>query len=647
MLILICMVIPLCVSGQNVEGLYSRYGDATGSRRVALANEIAQAVYDMECIDSLYRIENHAERELVDAIVNRLMASYSEYALNNLPKAVTFALNAAQLYEQMGDMDAMNSCHSDASVYYYRMANYEKAIDLMLKCYEFEREMSDMHALSATINNLGIAYSNWGKSEVAIDYFYRAIDIERPLNRPLQYAGRLSALAKELSLLGNYPKAIELIKEALDFDLKLEGTLREERLATHNIIMGDIYVEADSLLQAQTCYEYAVAVFEKINRQQLFSASLLSLGRLQLKQHRYPDAIATLQQCISISEENQLRRTLMDANRFMYEAHKEIGNVTQALHHLEQQVILDASLYKESVRTQLNEFQVRYETAEKELEIVRQQTEIDKYTTRQTLFLTGLFIAGVLLVMLVYVVTLRTRRNRELSEMNATKDKFFSIISHDLKNPAVSQRDALQLLLDNAHQWDSAFITHYSGKLLKSAKEQVDLLYSLLDWAQIETGRMPFHPTPFDLVAALQPDISIINDMAATKGIIFEIRTPDTAPVTGDYNMITAIVRNLLTNAVKFTAKGETVMLHITPSGAVHPTPAYTVSVADSGIGMNSEELQSLFRIDRQRSRKGTSGEQGNGLGLIVCKELIQKHGTELHVESEEGKGSLFRFELK
>ena len=647
-LIWIFMVIPLCIWGQNVEGLYSRYGEATGNRRVALANELAQALFDLECIDTLLFFENSTKMEWVDASVSKAMAYHADFILNDLSKAVSFALFAAKLYEQTGDLLATSGAFADASIYYFRMGDYGEAIDLMLKCYEIEKELNDPYALSGTLNNLGIAYSNWGKSEVAVDYFFRAVEMERPLNRPLQYAGRLSSLAKELSLLGNYKKALELIKEALEHDLLLEGTLREERLATHNVIMGDVYVEADSLPQAETCYRYAVSAFEAINRQQLLAASLLGLGRLQLKQEHVTEAIKTLEYCSAISEEHRLQRTLRDAHRFLYEAHKQSGNIAKALLYLEKLVALDSALFKETTQTQLNEFQVRYETAEKELEIVRQQAEITKYTTRQYLYIGGLFVAGVLLVMLVYVITLRTRRNRELAEMNATKDKFFSIISHDLKNPAVSQRDALQLLLDTSDQWDPARLTRYYQKLLKSANEQVDLLFTLLRWAQIETGRTPFDPVPFDLVFALQPDISIIHGMAEKKGVLFEVKMPQAALVTGDFNMVTAIVRNLLTNAVKFTARGGTVLLNITPSG-IHATrhdASFTISVADSGMGMNGEQLQNLFRIDRQRSRKGTEGERGNGLGLIICKEFIAMHGSELHVESEEGKGSLFRFGL-
>ena len=643
-LVIIGVFMPVRGGAQDVDSLYNRYKEGGGGRRVTLANEIAQAVFELECTDSLILIEGNAEPEYVGAIVNELMSAYADFILNDLTKAISFALDAAQLYEQSNDILAMDKNYSDAAIYYFRMGDYANAIDLMLKCYELEKQLNDPHALSTTLNNLGIAYSNWGNRKEAIEYFRKAVDIERPLNRPLQYAGRLSSLAKETSLLGNHKEAIALIKEALDYDRQLEGIQREDRIAAHHIIMGDIFVEADSLQQAETCYQYAISIFEKINRQQLLASSLLGLGRMQLLQQRFVDAIETLNYCLEISEKNRLQRILLEANRFLYEGYKQTGNATQALIYHEHYRNLTDSIFKETIQNQLSELQIKNQTAEKELQIERQQAEIVEHRTRQYILIGSLLAVCLMLVMLIYIVMLRTRRNRELAEMNAIKDKFFSIISHDLKNPAVAQRDAIQLLLENPGKWDTEALTGYYQKLHNSADGLVDLLKNLLNWAQIQTGRKSYNPIPFNLVAALQPDINLIKSMAERKGVRFDAQMPPSAVVTGDRNMITTVVRNLMSNAVKFTAEGGTVTLDI--SAGKDAPGIYAVSVADTGTGMTSEQMQNLFLIDRQRSHEGTAGEQGTGLGLIVCKELIEKHNRTLQVESEPGKGSRFRFEL-
>ncbi|MDR2149152.1 MAG: tetratricopeptide repeat-containing sensor histidine kinase, partial [Tannerella sp.] len=577
--------------GQDIDSLYHLYTDAKGDRRVALVNEMAQAAYRLECSDTLYRIERDTKPELVAAIAHELMAGYNEYIANDLHKVVQFSLEAAQLFEQAGDTLAMDDNYHRAGANYYRMGDYETAVSMFLKCYELEKQMNNAPALSSTLNSLGIVYSNWGKSEKAIEYFREAVERERPLNRPLQYAGRLSSLAKETALLGNADEGLRLIREALAYDEKLEGTQRSDRIAAHQLIMGDIYVLADSLPQAEKCYQHAVSVFEKLNRQQLLAASLLSLGKLYLQQKRFPAAIETLKNCMTICEKINLQRTRHSATRYLYEAYKQTGNLTQALAYLEQYRDLNDVIFQETAQKQISEFQVKYETAQKDLELERRQSKIDRQNTRQNYLIGGILIFALAVALLVIVVRNRNRRNRYLAETNATKDKYFSIISHDLKNPAIMQCDALQSLLDNAGKWDAAALTRYYQKLLASAKGQLNLLYSLLDWAQTQAGRMPYTPVEFDLTAALkQSDAGFIQDMANEKGVIFDMQIPETALTTGDCDMLTTVVRNLLTNAVKFTATGGTVTLEISPACSGEKSPAHTkITVSDTGTGMSAE----------------------------------------------------------
>jgi signal transduction histidine kinase len=293
----------------------------------------------------------------------------------------------------------------------------------------------------------------------------------------------------------------------------------------------------------------------------------------------------------------------------------------------------------ENLHSAIQEMEVKYDVKQKEQEITRQQ---DKIKRQRNIFFASMAVALVIIGFTVYIIRLRNRRNRELVEMNEIKDKFFSIISHDLKNPAIAQRNALQLLLDNSDKWDTQSLMTYYYELLKSADSQVTLLYNLLNWAQVQTGRMPYSPVPFDLAAALQSDIALINNMAKQKNITFNLHTTESALVIGDANMLTTVVRNLLANAVKFTEKGGVVSLEI----KTNENEECTVSISDTGMGMSATQIQNLFRIDRHNLQKGTSGEEGSGLGLIVCKELLQKHNSVLHIESEEKKGSKIWFKI-
>jgi signal transduction histidine kinase len=274
----------------------------------------------------------------------------------------------------------------------------------------------------------------------------------------------------------------------------------------------------------------------------------------------------------------------------------------------------------------------------------------------RNLFATGAVLSIIILALLWYMLRLRAKNIRTLAETNATKDKFFSIISHDLKNPAIALRDNLKLLVRNTRLWDLDTLSGYGDELLKSSEGQVELLNSLLHWARLQTGRIPCTPERFNL-SALLPDIFLIRKMAENKGITLTATIPGDALVTGDFNMIATVVRNLLANAVKFTASGGTVALRASPNpskGVGYPPPSgelegasFIISISDTGTGMSDEQIRNLFRLDKPQSRPGTDGEEGSGLGLIVCKELLDKHGSKLHMESKQGSGSRFWFELK
>jgi signal transduction histidine kinase len=163
---------------------------------------------------------------------------------------------------------------------------------------------------------------------------------------------------------------------------------------------------------------------------------------------------------------------------------------------------------------------------------------------------------------------------------------------------------------------------------------------------------MAFNPEPFDIVPKLRAEANLIAKMAEQKRVTLKTELPEEAVVTGDKNMLATVVRNILTNAVKFTPAGGEVSLSalLTPENLSNAVLAaqktMIIAIKDNGVGMTAEQIDSLFRIDSHNSRQGTAGEQGTGLGLIVCNELLERHGSTLHIESEVGKGSRFWFEI-
>jgi signal transduction histidine kinase len=200
------------------------------------------------------------------------------------------------------------------------------------------------------------------------------------------------------------------------------------------------------------------------------------------------------------------------------------------------------------------------------------------------------------------------------------------------------------MLLDNGNSFDEISLRKFYEELVKSADNQVELLYNLLNWAQVSTGRMPFVPLDFDLASKLNSDLALIKNMTERKGVKFSVEMPEEAIIFGDSNMICTVIRNILTNAVKFTEKGGEIALTV-EAGCALPLH-WRISVSDTGAGMPAEQISNILNLSQKHSQQGTAGETGSGLGLIVCQELLAKHNSTLHIESEEGKGSRFWFDL-
>jgi len=228
-----------------------------------------------------------------------------------------------------------------------------------------------------------------------------------------------------------------------------------------------------------------------------------------------------------------------------------------------------------------------------------------------------------------------------LRELVATKDKFFSIIAHDLKSPFNSILGLSNLLVEQIHEKNYEGIEEYAAIIQKSTTRVFDLLMNLLEWARTQTGRMEFSPEYIELGALINEVIELLAESAHQKSITIIRELPRNMLVFADKAMINTVLRNLISNAIKFTHPGGQIVI-----SADKKPDELMISISDNGIGIKKEVIGKLFRIDENHIVPGTQNEKGTGLGLILCKEFIEKHGGNIWVESEVGKGSRFCFTI-
>jgi PAS domain S-box-containing protein len=231
--------------------------------------------------------------------------------------------------------------------------------------------------------------------------------------------------------------------------------------------------------------------------------------------------------------------------------------------------------------------------------------------------------------------------NNELERLNRTKDKFFSIIAHDLRNPFHAIIGFSELLTKEYNTMDDQQRKGLLELINVSSEGAFNLLENLLQWARTQTDKIKYNPENMDINEIIASTISLLSITAEKKHIRLRNLIAKKTVVYADKNMINTVIRNLISNAVKFTSNDGDVSI-----SAVDKEKMVEIRVTDTGVGMNQENLGKLFRIDMYHSTTGTSGETGTGLGLVICKEFIEKHGGKIIVESEERKGSTFSFTL-
>lgn len=219
----------------------------------------------------------------------------------------------------------------------------------------------------------------------------------------------------------------------------------------------------------------------------------------------------------------------------------------------------------------------------------------------------------------------------------AAKDKFFSIISHDLRNPLNTLVSFIQLMREDIASLSKEDIIELTNELKNNVENAGRLLENLLEWSRSQTGRITYNPQEVDLQVIVHGVTTLVTETANKKDITIESNVGEDISMIVDMNMISTVIRNLVTNAIKFTKIGGKISID---SEIV--ADEIKISISDNGVGMNAEKCKKLFRIDTQVSTRGTSDERGTGLGLILCKEFVEKHHGRIEVESEPNVGSTF-----
>lgn len=284
----------------------------------------------------------------------------------------------------------------------------------------------------------------------------------------------------------------------------------------------------------------------------------------------------------------------------------------------------------------LQEMQVKYDVQGKELEIMRQQVKIKQTQLQRRLLLLVVLFTLMMSAMYYYMYRSRRKRNKELHLINASKDKLFSIISHDLQAPVAAQKMAAEIVIENFDEMDKPQLLKRIQGFHQTTEVQFELLQNLLNWARMQTGQIKYHSTRFSLSGLVKEVSDIYRLPAQNKGIVIRMDVPEDCTALADRSIIHTVLRNLLNNAVKFSHSGGEIVISVTRAGE-----KTCVTIKDNGVGMSEDQMNTLFdRTGRKHNTTGTGGEKGSGLGLIICREMLELNNSRLEIKSKQGMGT-------
>lgn len=560
--------------------------------------------------------------------------------------------NYSDCYNLAKDLYSLSKDANDTilvfnSLYYMgfsnqRMGNVEKAIDYNMRAYEVSQSLQRLDLQSSILNNIGNVYMVNDEDSVAAVYFEKSIEIEKNLgeSRRSQLAVRLGNVSTAYMKLGRCEDAISAAEEGLRIDKEIG---RPNKIAIRMNQLGDVYVACGRQQDAIQCEREAYSYFEKAGSKYGMSIVLHSLGEMYEQDSNIDSALFYFHKSLECAEIIDNKLLIQEISKSLYNIYKDT-NPRLAVDYYEQYVNIKDSIFNEKNQKMLNDFQVRYSTREKDLEIelYKRDNQYHENVLRLTMLL--IFLLIITIILLIRNGLSRKRRNAVLLELNNIKNRSISVLSHDLKNPVIAQKMVLNHLYENYDEISDDDMKMYIAALTDSVNSLEELLVNMLEWTKFEMKRMDYKPINFDIRdICFNEVVPLFNTIAQKKQITIrecDVKL-DSYIVYSDIRMISAVLRNLISNALKFSSDGKEVVICF-----VDLDDKIKVVVKDCGVGIPEDKVK-LLLSGKSFTTLGTKGEQGSGIGMDLINKMLHQCNSELNITSVLGEGSEFSFVLK
>jgi two-component system, NtrC family, sensor kinase len=539
--------------------------------------------------------------------------------------------------------------------YYYRglgynnIGNYPKALEAFFSSTEIAKSINCNACIAATFIAIGDVYSQSLNRKNAIIYYNKAIHIATQEKDTNTLASAFLNAGSEYLILNNLDSAFFYFTTAKKIFKQLKNKIG---IAYCMGNIGQVQSRKSDYNHAEKNIAIAVSILEEYNDSYALSIYYYYLAEIYKNRKDIIPALNFAQISLNTALNANLLPQVRDAYKILTELHAINGDLDKAFECQSNYIATRDSINNEATIRKMADLRTEYEIAQK-------QTEVDllkKKRLTQRIIVYGLFIVLALTLGIFAVHYSNTRKRRllnkrlierqktlqkqhdQLEKLNKTKDRFFSIISHDLRGPISVLNGTTLLIRDFLDSKNYEELDELTANMEYSVKKVLNLLDNLLEWAVSQQGEFPYKPEKLRMEDICNNVLNIFITMAATKSIVltYEIK-PDAKIVVADMNSLMTILRNLVSNALKFTNKGGSVNIL-----AERKKDEYCISVSDTGIGMPESKQQDVFKLSENKSTWGTDKEKGLGIGLSLVHEFVKMNKGNIKVESAENVGTTF-----
>ncbi len=578
---------------------------------------------------SIYRSALEISKEIEDFekegfLLYRISISY--YDITDYNKALEYAIKSANILISHNIEKHLADVYNFIGYIHMSLKNNDLANEYFLKSHAYFLKENNIRGLSSTLNNLGIIYNEKKDNEKAIEYYTKSLDFSKELKDKEGIATAMNNIGLLYVEMGQIDKGIDYFFQALNYSLDIYNINSTANLY-NNIAVA--YVKVNNYSKAEEYVNKALAIAKDITE-------------------------------LSFTQESY---------QILAKIYSQKGNYKKAFEYQGKQLAYNDSLYFQQRTSSIAEMQTRFETEakEKEIQLLKKDNEISVLEVdRHKILQKYLVLSSALFLALAVVIFIGQRRRRKtnnilalknkelevankklqesernLKELNATKDKFFSIIAHDLKNPFNALLGFSELLEKTYDSCSEDEKKEYIGVIYESSQNLFKLLDNLLQWSRTQTNSISYHPEEFTLYPLIMQEVEFLHLNADKKKISINVKVNYKTTAFADKNIISSVIRNLISNAIKFTNTNGKVIIE-----ALDLKAEIQVSVTDSGIGIDSDDLDKIFQLNSSISNKGTANEDGTGLGLLLCKEFTEMNHGRIWATSNKGKGSTFYFTI-